>query len=79
MALLPGINLPKDIIPSGASQRGWVDCTFYGETLQDVSHKKQNYFDRYPPQGYDTHSTSPIARHPDGYYYIKVRRWSSCD
>jgi len=76
----PGFPVPEDVVPSGSGQRGWINCVFYGETVDGVAAKRSEYFAKYPPQGYDTHSPDgAIARHPDGYYYIKIRRWSTCD
>lgn len=75
----PGFPIPKDQVGTGAGSRGWVNAVFYGETIEEVQKKKAKYFAEYPPQGYDTHSDGSIARHPDGYYYLRVKRWSSCD
>lgn len=75
----PGFPVPADKIESGSGQRGWVYCTFYGATLEEVKQKRANYFKEYPPQGYDTHTPNNIYKHPDGYYAVTVKRWSSCD
>lgn len=75
----PGFPVPKDKIAGGAGIRGWVTSTFYGDTLEEVQKKKAKYFAEYPPQGYDTHTQGAIVRHPDGYYYLHVTRWSTCD
>ena len=75
----PGFPIPKDIIGHGAGYRKWVNCTFYGETIEEVQKKKANYFAEYPPQGYDTHTEGGITKHPDGYYWLRIRRWSTCD
>jgi hypothetical protein len=75
----PGFPVPEDIIESGSGIRDWVNCTFFGDTVDGVAAKRTDYFKKYPPQGYDTHAKSKaIARHPDGYYYIKITRWSTC-
>lgn len=72
--------MPEDIIDSGAGQRRWVNCTFFGETLGAVADKVNAYKREYPPQGYDTHTVGKkIHKHPDGYYYANVKRWSTCD
>lgn len=71
--------IPKDIVESGAGRRCWVNCTFYGATQQEVAKKRKDYFDMYPPQGYDTHTVGNIYKHPDNYYVIRVKRWSTCD
>jgi hypothetical protein len=74
----PGFPVPKDEIETGAGQRRWVNCTFYGATIEEVAKKRADYFDMYAPQGYDTKSDN-FAHHPDGYYYVKIKRWSTCD
>lgn len=79
MTLPHGITLPKDKVGSGSGRHDWVNCTFYGEELEDVAAKKKAYFDEYPPRGYDTHTVGNITKHPDGYYFLHVKRWSSCD
>ena len=75
----PGFPVPEDKIESGAGVRRWVNCTFYGATPDEVAEKSKRYFDESPPQGYDTHTQGSIMSHPDGYYYVFVRRWSTCD
>jgi len=75
----PGFPVPEDVIQHGYGERRWVNCTFYGETQIEVIAKRQEYFNQYPPQGYDTHTEGSINHHPDGYYYIRVRRWSTCN
>jgi len=75
----PGFPVPEDEIESGSGRRCWVNCTFYGETQGEVAKKRKNYFEFYPPQGYDTQTIDNIRKHPDGYWYVKVRRWSTCD
>ena len=75
----PGFPVPPDEIESGAGVRKWVNCTFYGDTIDEVKAKKKDYFENYDPRGYDTHTLGNITKHPDGYYYLKVRRWSTCD
>ncbi len=62
----PGFPVPDDIIHTGCGIRGWVNCTFYGDTMEEVSEKHRKYFKKYPPQGYDTHTEGSISRHPDG-------------
>ncbi len=76
----PGFPVPDDIVPSGAGISDWVNVTLYGETITEVRDKKQAYFERYDPRGYDTRTVdSSIRYHPDGYYYIRIKRWSTCD
>ncbi len=76
----PGFPVPDDIVPSGVGLRDWINVTFYGETISEVAKKKQDYFERYDPRGYDTRTVdSSIRRHPDGYYYIRIKRWYTCD
>lgn len=75
----PGFPVPDDIVPSGSGRRDWVNCVFYGETTDEVIKKRADYFAKYPPQGYDTHTEGSIDRHPDGYYLVRVQRWASCD
>lgn len=79
MALLPGITLPKDIIESDGAKRDWLTCIFFAEDPATIGQKKLRYFEKYPPQGYDTHTVGNINKHPDGYYTLKVKRWSTCD
>ena len=79
MTLLPGIILPKDIIGHGAGHSKWVKCTFFAEDMEEIKAKKKAYFDQFPAQGYDTHTDGNITRHPDGYYFLRIIRWSSCD
>ena len=75
----PGFPVPEDIIGYGAGHRAWVNCTFFGASIDEVAEKRKAYFDKYPPQGYDTHTDGSINKHPDGYYFVRVVRWSSCD
>lgn len=75
----PGFPVPDDYIESGAGKRCWVNCIFYGDTIEEVAEKKRKYLKKYPPQGYSTNTVSNINRHPDGYYVLKVQRWSTCD
>ena len=75
----PGFPIPEDEVESGSGRRGWVHATFYGDSMTEVGKKRQDYIDQYPPQGYDTHTEGPISRHPDGYYMVRVKRWSTCD
>jgi predicted RNase H-like HicB family nuclease len=79
MTLPHGITLPKDIIEQGVGYRGWVNCTFFGETIEEVQAKRKTYFGEYPPEGYDTHTEGSIQKHSDGYYLVRIRRWSTCD
>ena len=74
----PGFPVPEDIVESGSGFKGWVNCTFYGDSIEEVAEKKSQYFKEYPPQGYDTQTLTNVAQHPDGYYYIKIKRWSTC-
>jgi hypothetical protein len=74
----PGFPIPDDIIKTGCGMSDWVHCTFYGDTVEEVKEKRKKYFEKYPPQGYDTSSTS-INRHSDGYYVVSTTRWSSCN
>jgi len=73
----PGFPVPKDEIEVGAGQRCWVNCVFYGTTIEEVIEKRRKYFEAYDPRGYDTQSDN-VYHHPDGYYQIKIRRWSTC-
>jgi len=75
----PGFPVPKDEIESGDGKRGWVYCTFYGATTKEVIEKREAYLNEYPPQGYDTHTPKNIYKHPDGYYCVTMKRWSSCN
>lgn len=74
----PGFPVPKDKVETGAGLRCWVNCTFYGDTVEEVVEKRRQYFKVYDPRGYDTKSDN-VAKHPDGYYYMKITRWSTCD
>jgi hypothetical protein len=75
----PGFPVPKDAVGSGSGVRGWVHATFYGEDMEEVEKKRKRYLEEYPPQGYDTHTIGSIVKHPDGYYYVQMKRWASCD
>jgi len=76
----PGFPVPKDKAETGAGLHCWVNCTFYGDTLGEVADKVIVYKREYPTQRYDTHTVGKkIHKHPDGYYYAKVKRWSTCD
>ena len=74
----PGFPVPEDVIGHGAGERKWVHCTFFGATPEEVSKKRKKYFGEYPPQGYDTRTEGGVYKHPDGYYLIRVVRWSTC-
>lgn len=73
------MNIPKDRIESGSGIRGWVNATFYAATAIEVTKKINDYFDLYPPQGYDTYITNAPRKTDDGYYWGAVRRYSTCD
>jgi len=75
----PGFPIPDDYIETGCGRTGWVTCRFYGDTIVEVAQKKEKYFEKYPPEGYDTHTPNNVYKHPNGYYCIEVQRWSSCN
>jgi len=79
MTLPHGVKLPKDEIETGSGSRRWINCTFYGKTMEEVAAKRKAYLKQYPPQGYDTHTVGNIFRHPDRYYFVRMKRWSTCD
>jgi hypothetical protein len=71
------VKIPEDSLPIGVY--GQVAATFYSETLEGLKKKVDDYFRDFHPAGYGTYISQPIASHPDGYWWCKVSRWSSCD
>jgi len=73
--------IPKDEYSSGNSDDVcW--CKLYGSTQKEVDAKEDKYLRLYPPQGYNTKTTTKdITTSRDGtkYYRIYMTRWHSCD
>jgi hypothetical protein len=76
----PGFPVPPDEIEYDTGYRTWIYCTFYGDTNEEVVEKRRKYIEEYPSQGYDTQTIGrKIFRHTNGYYYVQMKRWSTCD
>lgn len=76
----PGFPVPNDDIGDGSGQRCWVYSTLYGDTMEEVATKRDNYLKEWPPQGYSTRTVgSKVFKHHHGYYYVRMQRWSTCD
>ena len=74
------MEIPKDKVPSGCGTRGWVYVTFYGTNKAEVEKKLKDYYQEYPPQGYDTRTKTRPTQHPEKeYWWAHVVRYSSCD
>jgi len=70
------MEMPKDEISSGnRDDQCWAK--FYGRTKEEADRKRKGYFDAYPTRGYNTHTYSEGWL--NGYYYILIDRWHSCD
>lgn len=71
--------IPKDVVQSGYGVRCWVTAAFFGSTKEQVKNKIDNYFESWPPQGYDTHILVNPSKSIDGFWWARVRRFSTCD
>jgi hypothetical protein len=70
------MKIPKDEFSSGNhDDQCWAKL--YGASEEEVNIKKDKYFASYPSQGYNTHVHS--RGWLNGYYYIIIDRWHSCD
>ena len=72
------MNIPEDQEESGSGVRNWVDAAFFGKDAAEVTTKIKNFHDKYPTQGYDTHIIVGPRESPEGYWWTKVRRFSTC-
>jgi len=72
------MSIPEDQVESGAGVRDWVTATFYGKDAMEVTVKIKNYHDEYPVQGYDTHIQLGPRESSLGYWWTRVRRFSTC-
>ena len=71
--------VPEDRIESGSGRRCWVNATFFGATEAEVGKKKKRYFSAFDPRGYDTRVVEGPKRTSEGYYFIKIQRYSTCN
>ena len=70
------IQIPIDEYSSGnRDDQCWAKV--YGRTKKQAEHKKDSYFSLYPTFGYNTRVTQ--EGWSNGYYYIFMDRWHSCD
>ena len=73
------LNIPKDDFGGGWGTRGWVVSTLYAKYGAELKQKIEGYFRDFHPMGYDTHIATEPYRHKDGYWVVRIRRWSTCD
>lgn len=73
------MQVPKDKVESGSGRRCWVTAEFYGETEAVVDGKAKKYFREYDPRGYDTRFLRAVRRHEDGYWFVVIQRYSTCN
>jgi len=70
------LGIPRDEYSSGnRDDQCWAKL--YGCTKEEADKKREKYFDTYPTRGYNTHTHSEGWL--NGYYYILIDRWHSCD
>ena len=72
------MNIPEDQVGSGSGIRAWVESVFYGADAMAVTVKLKKYFNEYPPQGYDTQIMFGPQESLEGFWYTRVRRYSTC-
>ena len=68
--------MPIDEYSSG-NRDGQCWAKVYGRTRKEAEHKKNAYFALYPAFGYNTRVTQ--EGWSNGYYYVFMDRWHSCD
>lgn len=70
------LGVPRNEYSSGnRDDECWA--RIYGRTKEEAEEKKRKYFASYPARGYNTHIYSEGWL--NGYYYILIDRWHSCD
>lgn len=71
-------KIPEDQIESGSGIKDWVTSEFFGKDAATVGDKVDNYRRQFPPQGYDTHTLTGPRLSSLGYWWARVRRYSTC-